>query len=101
MVEKLTVIFFVILCIMLGTYLILAPWTGIFGSWNDNFFLALLTEKTGSQLLQNVVGSTWFRGGITGLGVLNLVIAFWEAANFNQSVEMLKTDNSRSVNGKK
>jgi hypothetical protein len=27
---------------------------------------------------------------VTGLGVLNIIIAFWEAAHFNQSVAMLR-----------
>jgi len=27
---------------------------------------------------------------VTGLGVLNLLIAFWEMAHFNQSVKMLQ-----------
>ncbi len=101
MVEKLTVIFFMLLCLLLGTYLILAPWTTFpFGQWNDNFFLVFLSEKLGLTFLQNVIGSTWFRGGITGLGVLNLLMAFWELAHFTQSVEMLKAENVPTVNQK-
>ena len=82
MIEKLTVIFFVILCILLGTYLILSPWTGVFGNWNDNFFLVFLTEKAGLTFLPGIVGSTWFRGGVTGLGVLNLLMAFLGSRQF-------------------
>ena len=92
MVEKLTVIFFIILCLLLGFYLILAPWDALFGPWGDNYLLVFLTDRSGAPVIQKVVASNWFRGGVTGLGVMNLLIAFWEVAHFNQSVKMLKGD---------
>lgn len=90
MVERLTVIFFIILCMLLGFYLILSPWDALFGPWGENYLLVFLTDKTGAPMLQKAVASTWVRGAVTGLGVLNLVIAAWEAAHFNQSVKMLQ-----------
>ena len=90
MVEKLTVIFFIILCILLGLYLILSPWDTLFGNWGDNYLLAFVSERSGFPILQRTVSSNWFRGGVTGLGVANLVIAFWEIANFNRTVAMLQ-----------
>ena len=92
MVERLTVIFFVILCFLLGFYLILAPWDTLFGPWADNYLLAFVSTKAGLPSLQKAVASTWFRGAVTGLGVLNLLIAFWEIAHFSQSVKMLQVD---------
>jgi hypothetical protein len=90
MVEKLTVIFFIILCLLLGFYLILSPWDTIFGNWGENYLLAYLADRSGLPSLQRAVASNWVRGAVTGLGVLNLVIAFWEAAHFKQSVAMLQ-----------
>ena len=90
MVERLTVIFFIILCMLLGFYLILAPWDQLFGPWGENYLLVFLSDKVHAPMLQKAVASTWFRGGVTGLGVMNLLIAFWEIAHFNQSVKMLK-----------
>jgi hypothetical protein len=90
MVEKLTVIFFIILCLLLGFYLILSPWDTIFGNWGENYLLAYLADRSGLPSLQRTVASNWVRGAVTGLGVLNLVIAFWEAAHFKQSVAMLQ-----------
>jgi hypothetical protein len=52
--------------------------------------LAFLSEKSGLQIIQTAVVSPWVRGAVTGLGVLNIVIAFWELAHFKQSVAMLK-----------
>jgi hypothetical protein len=90
MVEKLTVIFFIILCLILGAYLILSPWTGLFGSWDNNYLLVFVADKTDLPVLQRTVASNWFRGAVTGLGVLNIIIACWEIAHFKKSVEMLK-----------
>src|SRR4051794_17687049 len=90
MVEKLTVLFFIVLCLLLGFYLILSPWDTMFGTWSENYLLVVVSDKAGFPFLQRTVASNWFRGAVTGLGVLNLLIAFWEAAHFSQSVAMLK-----------
>ncbi len=90
MVEKLTVIFFITLCLLLGFYLILAPWDTLFGNWSENYLLAVVSDKSGLPAIQRTVSSNWFRGAVTGLGVLNIVIAFWEAAHFEKSVRMLQ-----------
>ncbi len=96
MIEKLTVVFFIFLCLILGAYLILSPWTSVFGSWDNNYLLVLVTDKTNFPILQKTVASTWFRGAITGLGVLNVIIAVWEIVHFRQSVEMLRENDLRA-----
>ena len=90
MVERLTVVFFITLCLLLGLYLILAPWDALFGPWGENALLVYIADKAGAPIIQRTVASTWFRGAITGLGVLNILIGAWEAFHFNQSVKMLK-----------
>lgn len=89
MVERLTVIFFIALCLLLGFYLILAPWDAIFGPWGENYLLVFIADKAGLPLIRTAVASNWVRGAVTGLGVLNMFIAFWEMANFSKSVELL------------
>jgi hypothetical protein len=90
MVERLTVIFFIALCLLLGFYLIMAPWDALFGPWADNYLLVMVSNKSGLPFIQRAVASNWFRGGVTGLGVLNLGVAFWEIAHFTKSVQMLQ-----------
>ena len=92
MVAKLTVVFFIILCLLLGLYLTLLPWVsfGVIGDWGDNYLLAFVSEKANLPILRKTVASGWIRGAVTGLGVLNLLLAFWEIAHFKQSVEMLE-----------
>jgi hypothetical protein len=97
MVAKLTVVFFIILCLLLGLYLTLLPWVsfGVIGDWGDNYLLAFVSEKANLPILRKTVASGWIRGAVTGLGVLNLLLAFWEIAHFKQSVEMLEGKNSK------
>jgi len=91
MIEKLTVIFFVLLFLIAGTLLIVLPWVsvGAIGDWGSNYLLALAAEKTGWTSLQTVVSSGWLRGAVSGLGILNLFFAFWEMAHFKQNVRTL------------
>lgn len=101
MVAKLTVIFFIFLCLMVGTFLILLPWlsSARFSDWGDNYFLNVLAQKTGWTILQNAVASGWVRGAVTGLGILNLLMAFWEIANFSRGVKNLELENRGIAHG--
>ncbi|MGB7924923.1 MAG: hypothetical protein WCF57_16905 [Pyrinomonadaceae bacterium] len=91
MSAKLTVIFYIILCLEVGAVLTILPWLHPFGlsDWGDNFFLLYAAQKTGLQGLQHAVSSGWVRGAVTGLGLLNLGIAFWEMTHFRQTVRAL------------
>ncbi len=102
MIEKLTVIFFVLLFLMAGVILILLPWVNVgnISDWGDNYFLAFVAQKTGLPFLRTAVASGWFRGAVSGLGVLNLFFAFWEMAHFKQSVEMLGGSMTKSPHEK-
>ncbi len=92
MIAKLTVVFFIVLCLEAGIALTLLPWLSVggLGDWGDNYLLAFVVEKMGLPILQTAVASGWTRGAVTGLGILNLFIAFWEIAHFKKSVEMLE-----------
>jgi hypothetical protein len=92
MAAKLSVIFYIVLCLEVGIVLTLLPWYAPFGlsDWGDNFFLLYAAQRTGLQGLQHAVASGWVRGAVTGLGLLNLGIAFWEIAHFRQTVRALE-----------
>ncbi len=102
MVAKLTILLFILVCLMVGSLLILLPWTnlGFPGDWTDNYFLNLIVDKSGFETLKTIVSTGWFRGAITGLGIVNLSIAFWEIAYFNDSVEMLDGSNDGKIEAK-
>jgi hypothetical protein len=103
MVAKLTVIFFIVLCLLLGLYLTLLPWMsfGVIGDWGDNYLLAFVSEKANLPILRKTVASGWIRGAVTGLGILNLFLAFWEMAHFSQSVAMLEGKETAKVKSEK
>ncbi|HKC64018.1 MAG TPA: hypothetical protein VKB86_10290 [Pyrinomonadaceae bacterium] len=95
MAAKLSVIFYILLCLEVGIVLTVLPWYSPFGlgDWGSNYFLLYAAHKTGLQGLQHAVSSGWFRGAITGLGLLNLSVAVWEIAHFNRTVRALQGGN--------
>jgi len=98
MSAKLSVIFYIILCLEIGLVLTLMPWIpqGFLGlplsDWGNNYFLLYATRKTGLYGLQTIVASDWVRGAVSGVGVLNLGIAFWEIFHFSDTVAALRKE---------
>ena len=94
MSAKLSVIFYIVLCLEIGIVLTLLPWIpqGMLGlsEWGNNYFLLYAARKTGFYGLQTVVASGWIRGAVTGVGLLNIAIAFWEIFHFRQTVRALQ-----------
>ena len=92
MAAKLSVIFYILLCLEVGIVLTVLPWYSPFGlgDWGSNYFLLYAAHKTGLQGIQHAVSSGWFRGAVTGLGLLNLSVAVWEIVHFNQTVRALQ-----------
>jgi hypothetical protein len=102
MSAKLSVIFYIILCFEIGLVLTLLPWfpqgTLGFSDWGNNYFLLYATRTTGLYGLQAVVASGWIRGAVTGVGLLNICIAFWEMFHFKQSVRALQASAASNKN---
>jgi hypothetical protein len=96
MSAKLSVIVYIILCLEIGIFLTVAPWWphGMWGlsDWGSNYFLLYAARKTGIQGLQAVVASGWVRGAVSGVGILNIGIAFWEIFNFKRTVTALQNE---------
>jgi len=100
MSARLSVVFYIILCLEIGIFLTVLPWwpQGMWGlsDWGNNYFLLYAARKTGYQGLQAVVASGWVRGAVTGIGLLNLGIAFWEIFNFNQLFVLTSSANEHA-----
>ena len=56
--------------LLVGLILVVAPWTAL---WESNYLLSPYPA------LRSIVLSAYARGGVTGLGLVNLAIALWEA----------------------
>jgi hypothetical protein len=98
MSSRLSVIFYIILCLEIGVLLTVLPWVphGWLGlsDWGNNYFLLLAARKSGFYGLQRFVASGWVRGAVSGLGVLNLGLGLWELLHFRQSVRALDSASS-------
>ncbi|MCS6873828.1 MAG: hypothetical protein N2Z23_00900 [Pyrinomonadaceae bacterium] len=92
MLARLTVIFLIFLSLEIGLILIIFPWisVGIISDWSNNYLLALVSDRLKMPFLKDLVSSGWVRGAVTGLGILNVLIALWEIVNFRRSVEFLE-----------
>ena len=94
MSARLSVIFYIILCLEIGIVLTVLPWIpqGFLGlsDWGNNYFLLYAARKSGFYGLQSVVASGWIRGAVTGVGILNLGMAFWEIFHFKQTLHALQ-----------
>ena len=92
MSSRLSVVFYIILCLEIGVVLTVLPWVphGWLGlsDWGNNYFLLLAAHKTGYGL-QRFVASGWVRGAVSGLGILNIVMGAWEIINFRRTVRAL------------
>lgn len=66
--EKVAAVLLILFCLEIGCFLTVYPWVG--GVWENNFF--------SSMLHHGYWGNDYFRGAVSGLGVVNLYIAFTE-----------------------
>lgn len=95
MSSRLSVIFYIILCLEIGIVLTVLPWVphGWLGlsDWSNNYFLLLAAHKAGYGV-QRWVASGWVRGAVSGIGILNLGMGIWELINFRRTVRALDAD---------
>lgn len=73
--HRITVLMFVFFCASAGVLLVILPWRP---EWTDNHLLL------GNPSLRAFVGSGFFRGVCSGLGVLDIWIGFWEAIHYHE-----------------
>ena len=67
--HKVSAVIFIAFCIELGTTLVLLPWSNL---WGVNFWASL------SPHWRAIWNNAYFRGAVSGLGVLNVYIALIE-----------------------
>jgi len=94
MSSKLSVIVYILICFEVGILLMILPWTSY---WDDNYFLDLLIGKLHAPVVAAVLHSGYTRGGVTGLGLLNLIAGFRDIFRFRESVSTLTSWEARSA----
>ena len=73
--RRLGVLLFVFLCATAGVMLMIIPWRP---EWSENPLLMAY------PWLHEVVSSGFVRGVVTGLGLLNIWMGFWEALQYRE-----------------
>ena len=80
MANKILVIVFIFFCFELGLFLIIFPWSQY---WENNLFLFYLPS------VREFVLSNYFRGAVSGLGIVDVGLGLWEALHFKLAVAQL------------
>jgi hypothetical protein len=74
--QRLSSVLFIIFCFELGLFLLIYPWTD---GWSDNYF-AWAVRGSVRSAWHSFWGNSYVRGGISGMGALNLWIALTEVS---------------------
>ena len=91
MSVKITIVFFILICFEIGILLIILPWVPS-PSWNENYLLVLAADKMHWPWLALAMKSGYARGAVTGLGLLNILLAVWEIINFKKTATAFQTE---------
>ena len=68
--QKIQAVVFILFCLEMGIVLVLFPWSAL---WDQNYFFGLAPRWN------RIFFSSYLRGAISGLGVVNIWIALSEA----------------------
>ncbi len=74
MIAKALFFLYVLYCFEVGVFLLIFPWSSI---WDQNSLLSHYPD------LKLIILNNFFRGAVSGLGLANLLLGFWEVARFN------------------
>jgi hypothetical protein len=74
--DRQWLVLYVVVCIEVGVFLTLVPWSGI---WVRNYFLELYPP------LQAILLAPAVRGAVTGLGVANIYMGLKEVLNLRRT----------------
>ena len=67
--HKLSALLFIIFCLEIGVVLLVMPWSEY---WDNNFF------ATWTPSARDLWESSYVRGAVSGLGIVNIFISFTE-----------------------
>ncbi len=69
-------ILYIVYCLEVGAFLLFLPWMGI---WENNYLLYRYPE------IRPIVANSFLKGGVLGLGIVNLLIGIQEVARFKKT----------------
>ena len=75
MIAKALFFLYVLYCFEVGVFLLIFPWSNV---WDQNSLLGYYPD------LKLIILNNFFRGAVSGLGLANLLLGFWEVSRFNR-----------------
>ena len=75
-IHKLGIVLFIIVCFEVGAFLTVFPWTP---QWDNNAVASLF------PWLRDFWSNSYFRGAVSGLGLLNIYISLGEVSRLRKS----------------
>jgi len=84
MLKKITFYFYVFYCFEVGIFLMTAPWF-LPNVWETNYFFFVVPE------LKRIFLNPYFRGAVSGIGLLNVMLAISEVIQHERSKNVLQS----------
>jgi hypothetical protein len=78
--NRLLAVAFILFCFEIGLFLVFVPWSQL---WEHNVILSY------SFPLRRLLLNNFFRGAVSGLGVVDLVLGFSELGRFWKSLKIV------------
>ena len=75
MIAKALFFLYILYCFEVGVFLLIFPWSNI---WDQNSLLSYYPD------LELIILNNFFRGAVSGLGIANLLLGFWEVGHFSR-----------------
>jgi hypothetical protein len=72
--QRLSSVLFIVFCFELGLFLVVYPWTS---AWTDNYFSVAAPDRIFTKW-REIWNNSYIRGGVSGLGLVNVWIALAE-----------------------
>jgi hypothetical protein len=84
--NRLLAIAFILFCFEIGLFLIFVPWSQL---WENNVLLGY------SFYLRRLLLNNFFRGAVSGLGVIDLILGFSELGRFWKSLGLVNRSTTK------
>ena len=78
--NRLLAVAFILFCFEIGFFLVFVPWSQL---WEHNVLLSY------SLHIRRLLLNNFFRGAVSGLGVIDLVLGFSELGRFWRSLKIV------------
>jgi hypothetical protein len=78
--NRLLAVAFILFCFEIGVFLVFVPWSQL---WENNVLLGH------SFYLRRLLLNNFFRGAVSGLGVIDLLLGFSELGRFWKSLRIV------------